>query len=213
MRVKSILVCICAFLAVGALSVGLIVRASWVDTLSGLGEQDKLGVPVTLDFQYYYADTSLDIENIETNASLIIRGRAISSRSLYKCGLVGIEVLEVLKGNCTSTIEVFEPSFFFLLENNEMLFYSIDGYIPMLIGNEYILYLNRAENPNGDRYVIQGNSFGKYAAKAAAQIMDYDIDSGIYDSTYGDISKSDFLSWDEMLTQVYQKNHVAATHP
>jgi hypothetical protein len=108
----------------------------------------------------------ISFDELESRADLVVRVRAVGSRGKNNCALTRVEVLRVLRGEGVAAgaeIEVYEWGQLFL----HRVYLAFDGYVLMQPGREYILFLEKFDNPYSgeEAYLLVNVFYGKIATE------------------------------------------------
>lgn len=157
MRKKNLLFgCILFVITLAALLFGKMktnkIEDAMADEQKIKAEQIPLNITEEENSKYFNIKTNLTYAELEKEADLIVRAKAVGKRLCYmQCTKTKLQVLEVIKGNNVKnqdTIYLYEPMSY---ENG----YEIDsqgGYNLIHDNDEYILFLKHLQIPKGYRY-------------------------------------------------------------
>lgn len=207
--IRKILTCVVIGIFTCSIAFAILLKYSYKDQYAALEKKEVDNLLISYYSLYANEDeVKITFETINQNAELIIRAICEERTTQYRCTLLRLSVVQILKGVYEENeIFVYEPSYIFArsmpltYKKGIMRFCIIDGYIPMAINKQYVLFLNKAENASSDNYVLAHNQYSKFPVIAG--------DIGIYDSShlnaykYMDITEYDFWPDSEELQTNY----------
>ncbi|MDW7657138.1 MAG: hypothetical protein SCM11_08180 [Bacillota bacterium] len=182
--IRKILTCVVIGIFVCSVVFTIFLKYSYKDQYAALEKNEVDNLLISYYSLYTNEDEDeITFETISQNTELIIQAICEERTTQYRCTLLRLSVVQILKGVYEENeIFVYEPSYIFArsmpltYKKGIMRFCIVDGYIPMSMNNQYILFLNKAENAPSDSYVLAHNQYSKFPVIAG--------DIGIYDSSH-----------------------------
>lgn len=133
-----------------------------------------------------------DLDQLQEKSPIIVQGRFTGKREADKDkNIIGpstisqFKIDEVYKGDIgKETVSVIEP---FEIEKKD--FSNIEGYIPMIENQDYVLFLRENDTEFGKQYTIISISFGKYNLSNEKQVKQQTKEIKYFD----EVKKQDFI--------------------
>lgn len=133
-----------------------------------------------------------DLDQLKEKSPIIVQGKFTGKREADKDkNMIGpstisqFKVDEVYKGNIDKeTLSIIEP---FEIEKKD--FANIEGYIPMIENQEYVLFLRENDTEFGKQYTIISISFGKYNLSNENEVKEQTKEIKYFD----EVKKQDFI--------------------
>ncbi|MCR8745439.1 hypothetical protein [Romboutsia lituseburensis] len=143
-----------------------------------------------------------DLEQLKEKSPIIVQGRFTGKREADKDkNIIGpstisqFKVDEVYKGNIgKKTVSVIEP---FEIEKKD--FANIEGYIPMIENQDYVLFLRENDTEFGKQYTIISISFGKYNLSNENEVKEQTKEIKYFD----EVKKQDFIPQSPQECKIY----------
>lgn len=133
-----------------------------------------------------------DLDQLKEKSPIIVQGKFTGKREADKDkNMIGpstisqFKVDEVYKGNIDKeTLSILEP---FEIEKKD--FANIEGYIPMIENQDYVLFLRENDTEFGKQYTIISISFGKYNLSNENEVKEQTKEIKYFD----EVKKQDFI--------------------
>lgn len=133
-----------------------------------------------------------DLDQLKEKSPIIVQGKFTGKREADKDkNMIGpstisqFKVDEVYKGNIDKeTLSIIEP---FEIEKKD--FSNIEGYIPMIENQDYVLFLRENDTEFGKQYTIISISFGKYNLSNENEVKEQTKEIKYFD----EVKKQDFI--------------------
>lgn len=143
-----------------------------------------------------------DLDQLKEKSPIIVQGKFTGKREADKDkNMIGpstisqFKVDEVYKGNIDKeTLSIIEP---FEIEKKD--FSNIEGYIPMIENQDYVLFLRENDTAFGKQYTIISISFGKYNLSNENEVKEQTKEIKYFD----EVKKQDFIPQSPQECKIY----------